>query len=125
MDVTPQAPSGRQLIQAYGDGGFKIANQRYTGPVLVLPDRTLDWPVEDAAALTVASLAPIAEAAAALDLLLLGCGRRLCPVPAPLRQAAREWGLGVEPMDTGAACRTFNVLLVEERRVAAALIPIP
>ena len=58
-----------------------------------------------------------------IELLLLGCGRRMAPPPSGLRQALRQAGIVLEVMDTGAACRTYNVLLSEERRVAAALLP--
>jgi len=65
-----------------------------------------------------------AIAGEALDVLLVGCGPRFLPPPAGLVRALRESGIGLEWMDTGAACRTFNVLLAEERRVAAALIAV-
>jgi uncharacterized protein len=59
-----------------------------------------------------------------VSILLLGCGKRMGSVPLALREGLRARGVVVEPMDTGAACRTYNVLLSEERRVAAALIKI-
>ena len=68
------------------------------------------------------SLAPIVAAAPAVELLILGLGPRFLPVPAALRQALKDQGIALEAMDTGAACRTYNVLLAEDRRVAAALI---
>ena len=61
---------------------------------------------------------------AGVDLLLLGCGAAMRPVAPALRAALRKAGIAVEPMDTGAACRTFNVLLAEGRRVAAALVAV-
>ncbi|MGE5502995.1 MAG: Mth938-like domain-containing protein [Actinomycetota bacterium] len=122
MDITPLIPSGRQLIQAYGDGGFRIAGQRWEGSVLVLPDRTAAWPVASLAELTEASLAAVVEAG--VQVLLLGCGKSIGAVPRELKASLRAAGIVVDPMDTGAACRTFNVLLAEDRKVAAALIAV-
>ena len=127
MDVTPLIPAGRQIIESYGGGRFRVSGSVFEGSVLVLTDRTLPWPVADIAVATFESLAAVAEAsrAGAIDLLLLGCGTRMAPPPAGLRQALRDLGVVLEPMDTGAACRTYNVLMAEGRRVAAALIAIP
>ena len=126
MDLTPLIPAGRQIVESYGGGRFRVSGQVFEGSILVLADRTTPWPVADIASMTPESLAPIAEAAraGAIDLLLVGCGPRMAPLPAGLRQAFRELGVVMEPMDTGAACRTYNVLMAEGRRVAAALIAI-
>jgi uncharacterized protein len=121
MELTLIVPEGRQLIQAYRDGGFTIAGVRHAGSVLVLPDRTLPWDVRELSALTAESLATVTEAAA-IEILILGCGARFALPPVELRQALRAHGIVIEAMDTRAACRTFNVLLAEDRRVAAALI---
>ena len=102
-----------------------MSGQRYEGSVLVLPEATLPWPAADMAAVSLESLAPLlAEAAPAIEVVLLGCGPALVPVPPALRQELRARGIGIEPMDTGAACRTYNVLLSEQRLVAAALIAV-
>jgi uncharacterized protein len=122
MEFTRIAPEGRQLIQAHREGGFTIAGVRHDGSVLVLPNRTLAWPVRELAAVTLASLAPITAAAAEVEILVLGCGAAFGQPGAELRQAMRAHGIVIEAMDTSAACRTFNVLLAEDRRVAAALI---
>ena len=122
MDFIRERPPGRQLIQGYQEGGFRIAGVRHEGSVLVLPDRTLAWPVRGLEQLTLESLAPIRAAEPAVEILLLGCGRRFAMASAELRQALRGEGIALEPMDTPAACRTYNVLLADERRVAAALI---
>jgi uncharacterized protein len=121
-EVTAVLPAGRQLIQGYSPGGFRIAGVRHGGSVLVLPERTLAWAVHDLAEVTLASLEPIRAAAPAVEILMLGCGSRFAMVPTELRQALRAEGIALEAMDTGAACRTYNVLLAEDRRVAAALI---
>jgi uncharacterized protein len=121
MDVTPLIPAGRQVIEGYGAGGFRVAGTRYAGSVLVFAEETLAWPVASMSELTIDSLRPVVERRG-IEILLLGCGPRLTPIPARLRQELRAAGIIVDVMDTGAACRTYNVLLAEERRVAAALI---
>ncbi len=122
MDITPVIPAGRQLIKGYGDLGFTISGERWEGSVLVFPDRSLAWSPTGMAEVDLASLAPVIEAKP--DLLLLGCGRQMVAVPPELRLALRQAGVRLEAMDTGAACRTFNVLLAEDRDVAAALIAV-
>ena len=126
MDLTPLIPAGRQIVESYGGGRFRVSGRVFEGSILVLTDRTSSWPVADVASMTLEGLAAVAEAARAgtIDLLLVGCGARMAPLPPGLRQAFRELGVVMEPMDTGAACRTYNVLMAEGRRVAAALIAI-
>ncbi len=119
MELTPLVPPGRQLIERYGASGFRVSGTVYHGPVIVFPERTVAW--ENAAA-TVESLAPVI-AHGGIELLLLGLGRSGAPVTAALRAALKAHGIAVEAMDSGAACRTYNVLLGEDRRVAAALLP--
>jgi uncharacterized protein len=122
VDVTPIVPAGRQLIQGYDAGGFRIAGIRHPGSVLVLPERTLAWPVAAPEQITAESLAPIRAAEPAVEILVLGCGARFVMIPAGLRAALKADGIVVEAMATAAACRTFNLLLTEDRRVAAALV---
>ena len=124
MELTQPPAQGRQVIQSYGDGGFRIAGVRYQGAVLVFPLRTIAWAVTSADALDIAHLRPLAEAPGEVDVLLVGTGAASSVPPRELRAALRELGINVETMTTSAACRTFNVLLAEERKVAAALIPV-
>lgn len=119
MELRQISPIGRQIIERYGASGFRISGVIYSGPVLVFPDRTLVW---EGAAATIEALQPVL-ADGEVELLLLGLGRRMAPVAAALRQALRARGVGLDAMDTGAACRTYNVLVGEDRRVAAALLP--
>jgi len=123
-DITPPLPAGRQIIRRYGEGGFEIAGVRHQGSVLVMAERTLPWPARRAEDIDIDSLGPCVAAGADVTVLLIGTGARLVPVSAELRASLRARGIGVEAMDTGAACRTFNVLLAEERAVAAALIAV-
>lgn len=119
MELVPQAQTGRQVIERYGPSGFRVSGAIFLGPVLVFPDRTEEW---TEAAMTIEGLAPVI-AHGAIDLLLLGLGRRVAPVSAAVRAALKASGVAVESMDTGAACRTYNMLTAEDRRVAAALLP--
>ncbi|MCK6453195.1 MAG: Mth938-like domain-containing protein [Alphaproteobacteria bacterium] len=114
-----------QIIESYRGGGFRVSGLRYEGSVLVFRARTLPWPVAACAQIEPTALAAaVGDPGDAVELLLIGCGRRLVPVAPPVRAALKAIGIAVEPMDTGAACRTFNVLAAEERRVAAALIAV-
>ncbi len=122
MDITPVIPEGHKVIEAYGDGGFRITGERYEGSVLLFPTRVLAWQVGVFSELTLESLAPVAEAAPAI--LLLGCGTSMEFVPKDIRATLRAGGTVIEHMDTGAACRTYNFLLSEGRDVAAALISV-
>ena len=124
MDITPGIPEGGQIITGYGPGLFRIAGVAHGGSVLVLPDRTLPWAVKDFAEIDMAGLAPVLSQNPSIDVLLLGCGPTMQLPSRDLRGALRAQGIVLEPMDTGAACRTYNVLLAEERRVAAALIAV-
>lgn len=126
MDVTPLIPQGKQVIDGYGDGGFRVSGIRVEGSVIVYPDRLVPWPPGALAEVTATALADIAAAGRAgqVDLLLLGTGARMAQIGRGLRQELRAAGVVIEVMDTGAACRTYNVLLAEGRKVAAALIAV-
>ena len=126
MDLTPLVPQGRQIVESYGDGRFRVTGMVHQGSILVFADRTVPWRVTDAASITSQSLESVAAASEAgtVDLLLIGCGARMAMIPGELRRALRARGIVIEPMDTGAACRTYNVLAAEGRKVAAALIAV-
>ena len=124
MDITPQIPIGRQIIQRYGGGGFFIADKQVVGSVLVFQEHIVPWPVSSIAGISVEDFADVQEAADSVDILLIGCGREMAFIAEDIREHLRNRNIVIEPMDTGAACRTWNVLLSEERRAAAALIAI-
>ena len=124
MEITPAVPGDRQVIAGYGPDLFRISGSVYKSSVLVFTDRTLVWPVAAVEDLTLESLALVREAEPPVEVLLLGVGARNFPVPSDLRKALRDAGIVLDAMDTGAACRTYNVLMAEDRRVAAALIAI-
>ena len=123
-DITPAVPVGRQLIQGYGANGFRIAGTAHKGSVIVFPDRTLSWAIQSYEDISPQSLSPVIETAAGIEVLLIGCGARI-GLPRPdIKEALKAVAVVPEWMDTGAACRTFNVLLSEDRAVAAALIAV-
>jgi uncharacterized protein len=120
MDVTPLIPRGRQVLTGYGGGGFKINNEFTAGSLILLPERWLPWEV--AQPFAAESLRLVLPLLADIDILLAGTGRDMLFAPDALRAEFRAHGVALEVMSTGAACRTYNVLLSEERRVGAALI---
>lgn len=125
MDITPLIPEGRQIIQGYGANGFRVNGANYTGAIIVSPSQTRNWDIAPAFAdLSESNFAMLEEEAEDIDVLLLGSGKRGEFFPPALRAALKAKGLVVETMDTGAACRTYNVLMAEGRRVTAALMPI-
>ena len=117
-------PAQVQLIRSYGPGHFLISEREWRSPVLVTPTRTTAWDVARAEDLALDNLTALKEAPTPTELLVVGCGPRAVFLPPALRASLKAAGLSLEVVDTGSACRTYNVLLAEGRRVAAALIPI-
>jgi uncharacterized protein len=124
MDLLPRIPADRQVINAYGDGGFRISGRHWTESVLVFPGQSMAWGITDISQLSLASLEPAFGMEPAVELLLIGCGPNMAFIDKALRVAVRARGPVIEALDTGAACRTYNLLMGEGRRVAAALIPV-
>lgn len=121
----PQFAPEQQVLQGYRAGGFTVSGVRHAGSILVFPDRTLPWPVRALDDLDLGALDAVRTAQPMPDILIVGTGAGFALFPPALRQAIRAWGPVVEAMATAAACRTYNVLLAEERRVAAALMALP
>ncbi len=122
VEITPSIPGDRQVIAGYGPKLFRISGLIYETSVLVFTDRTVAWPVAAFEDVMVENFADVQATTPPVEVLLLGVGERNLPVPIALRDGLRQAGIVLEAMDTGAACRTFNVLMAEDRRVAAALI---
>lgn len=115
---------GRFAIDAYGDGGFRFAEMSHRGAILALPSGIHIWTVASDGAFTAADFAKVLAEKAEIDVLLVGCGLSVRPLAEEARWALREAGIGVDLMNTGAAARTYNIMLGEQRRVAAALLPV-
>lgn len=124
LDITPPTPAGRNLIQGYGGNRFRIGGKTLQGSQIVFPDRTAPWTISAGQEVTLESLHEVTAAALEVQILLVGCGRQFGPPPKALTESLRAQNIHLEWMDTGAACRTFNVLLLEDRKVAAALIAV-
>ena len=124
MDVTPQIAQGRPVIQSYGPDGFKVSDQLYSGSIILMHDVVQDWPVANSQHISLERLSPILAQVDDIELLLIGCGQAFCLIPPDIKAAFRRKGITIDAMDTGEACRTYSVLMAEERRVAAALIKI-
>lgn len=124
MDVTPLIRAGAQIIQSYTAGVFRISGISFDHAVLVFPDETLKWQgVDKFENLTLKNFGPLIQKAEEIDVLLLGVGNKMQFFDPKMKAALSAKGLAVDVMDTGAACRTYNVLMAEGRRVAAAMLP--
>jgi len=117
---------GQHLIEGYGSGGFRFAAMSHRGSILALPSGIYAWSVVTPADISAASLeAVFKEAPSSIEHLLIGTGLDLVPLPRALRQLLLDAGIRPEPMPTGAAARTYSILISERRRVAAALLAVP
>jgi len=112
-------------IEAYGKGGFAFAEMSHRGSLLCLPDAIWAWPVVRSEEIDQASLVRVFAAARSIDTLIIGTGTEVWLPPQALRAALRAVGVVLDPMQTGPAIRTYNIMIGERRRVAAALIAVP
>ncbi len=115
---------GRAPIDAYGNGGFRFAGMSHRGSILCLPSGIHGWEPRDPAALDETDFDKLIAESADIEILLVGMGPDHRPLPKLLREALRARKISADPMSTGAAVRTFNVLLAEDRAVAAAFIAV-
>jgi uncharacterized protein len=120
---TPHLPR-RAPIDAYGQGGFRFAGMSHRGSLLCLPSGIWAWPVRAPADIDEAALAPVLAEGDDIELFLLGTGTAPWLVPEALRWQLRDRQIVVEAMPTGPAVRTYNIVLAENRRVAAGLIAV-
>ena len=116
---------GSAPIEAYGKGGFAFANMSHRGSLLCLPDAIWAWEITRPEQIDKYSLQRLFEAANAVDTLIVGTGASVWVAPADLRAALRSVRVVLDAMQTGPAIRTYNIMLGERRRVAAALIAVP
>jgi uncharacterized protein len=115
---------GRAPIEAYGNGGFRFADMSHRGSILCLPSGIHGWKPVDPARLVPDDFEAVVAEAGEIEILLVGTGVDLKPLPAEIRAVLRTNGISADPMSTGAAVRTYNVLLAEDRAVAAAFIAV-
>lgn len=121
---TPHFPRSA-AIDGYGKGGFAFADMSHRGSLLCLPDSIWAWDVTDPKQIDRHTLQRVFAAANNIDTLILGTGRELWVPPADLRNALRAVHIVLDAMQTGPAIRTYNIMIGERRRVAAALIAVP
>jgi uncharacterized protein len=115
---------GRRLIEAYGGGGFRLPELSHRGSLMGLPSGMWAWPYRAPSDLDEAAFTRVFRESDEIDLLLVGMGPDVAAIPRDLREALRARSIAVEVMATGAAVRTWNVLVGEGRRVAAALLAV-
>ena len=113
---------GRSPIDAYGNGGFRFADMSHRGSLLCLPSGIHGWDADAESELNVALFSRIFDEAKDIEVLLVGTGTDIRPIPPVLKMRLRDAQIISDPMSTGAAVRTYNVMLSESRAVAAALI---
>jgi uncharacterized protein len=106
-----------QPIEGYGPGFFRIGGAQHDAPVIIAPGHVAPWGGFD-------DPGPLLQLAGQIDVLFIGTGAEIAPIPPALRTRLEEAGLGVEIMASAPACRTYNVLLSEGRRVGLALLPV-
>lgn len=115
---------GRHLIDSFGNGGFRLAGVSHQGSLLVTPSGVRALEADSIAALTVESLQQLIAEKTDFDMMLVGTGRDIAPLPKRVREALAAAQIGFDLMSTNAAVRTYNVVVAEERRVAAILIAV-
>lgn len=123
VDVTPLVKQGTQIIQSYASGQFRVSGTLYKTPILVTADQTSEWRVKDPHNLIEDDFQQLIENAAEHDVILFGTGKKIKFLSPELKKSLRVKKITPDIMDTGAACRTYNVLVAEGRRVIAALLP--
>ncbi|BCJ91064.1 membrane protein [Terrihabitans soli] len=115
---------GRTPLDAYGNGGFRFADMSHRGSILCLPSGVWSWAPNEASEITLKSFEKAIEEAAEIEIFLIGTGDLHVHLDPRLRQALKDAGLRVDVMATGPAARTYNVLIGDQRKVAAALIAV-
>ena len=124
MDVTPLVSKGLQLIESYGDGAFKISGVVYNTPVIVFPESCFSPDYFEADESNFRLLREVFQTSYSPSVLLFGTGKNTSLIPEIEKEFVRQQNCVLDIMNTGAACRTFNVLCAEDRRVAAVLFPV-
>ncbi|NVK18213.1 MAG: hypothetical protein HWE30_05930 [Methylocystaceae bacterium] len=124
LDITPLVSDGRLMISSYGDGRFTVNDRKVEGSILLYENRVEPWTATEASEITLDSIQPLLNVAENYDILIIGYGELSKMPPKDIRLAAKEKGLVLEWMNSGAAARTFTVLQTEDRRTLAAIIAV-
>lgn len=124
MEFNEPAIKSQPYIDAYGDGGFRLGGARQEGSILVLPNAAIAWDVSDARSIGEQAFQPVIEQASLVEILIIGTGEDRVKISDNVQTYLRKHLISLDFMATGPACRTYNVLLAEDRRVAAALISV-
>ncbi len=111
-------------IESVGRGGFRFAGMSHRGSLLLLPNGIWSWPVSDPSGITAQTLAPVIAEAERIGIFLIGTGTTRWPLPVELMQLFAAHRISAETSRTSQAAATYNILLEEGRRVAAALIAV-
>ncbi len=124
MELVQVGSDGRFYIEAYGVEGLSVGGHLWTESILLLPYDVSAWSVNKVSDLTLDCFGKVFSSSPRVEIFLLGCGSEGSMVSKSLLYDLKNQGLVLESMNTGAACRTYNLLLSEDRRVAAGLMPI-
>lgn len=124
MEVRDAHFPGRAPLEAYGNGGFRFADMSHRGSLLCVPSGIYGWDLTAATEFSEEAFQKVFQEQDDIEVLLVGTGKDLVPLPPALKEMFREAGILADPMSTGAAVRTYNVLLSEDRAVATALLAV-
>lgn len=119
IEMKEMETSGRHIITSYGADGFRINHQLFSHGLVLTQTQIWNWSVPNWDSLSADSFAGLQDLG--LEILLLGSGQRMQLLPKRIREDVRSWGITIDVMDSGAACRTYNILAAEDRAVACAL----
>ncbi len=124
MDITPLIPKSSQVIQSYGADGFKVSGEVLSSGAIVTINESFEWVDKDVMSLSRADFSFIKDLPEKIEVLLIGTGEKMQFIDKDVKNfLIQTYSLTPEVMDTGAAARTYNVLISEGRHVCAALLP--
>lgn len=125
ISVKLESPEDTLLVEAYGDGGFRLMGRRVEGSVFVRESGFFPFPVDLLASMSAAHIDEVLGEHTVPEILVIGTGADMALLPKDLRLHLDKNGVGYDVMSTGAAARTYNVLTIEGRNVAAILLQVP
>ena len=123
-DITPQNSPDKKLIHSYGDSGFRLGDVFYHGSIFVFNESVTPWMANESHEYLIETLEEQVKETSDIGILIVGSGLKSSRPDSQLRSMLKSYKIVLEWMTTGAACRTYNVLMLEKRPVAAALIAV-